>query len=128
MTKSDPTTPGEVVTAFIGRVEAGDIDSACSLLAADVVYENVGLPVNHGRDTVTEFLGNFLGMTTAVQWVVHRQIEAGDTVANERTDRFLIRDRWRELPVAGFFEVRAGHIALWRDYFDMAAVGKLLED
>lgn len=128
MTTTDPTTPDEIVTAFIRRVEEGQLDEACALLAPDIAYENVGLDVVHGDEAVKGFLSGFLGMTTQVEWIVHRQIAEGATVANERTDRFLINGRWREGRVAGFFEVRDGRIALWRDYFDLGLVQRLLEE
>jgi len=34
---------------------------------------------------------------------------------NERTDRFLLKGEWFDLPVAGVFELRDGRIALWRE-------------
>jgi limonene-1,2-epoxide hydrolase len=61
-----------------------------------------------------------LQLTEAVDWITHRQIEVGEAVANERTDRFLIKGNWVEGRVAGFFEVHDGQITLWRDYFDLA--------
>jgi len=39
---------------------------------------------------------------------------------NERVDRFKIGDKLVAIPVTGVFEVRAGKIAAWRDYFDLA--------
>jgi limonene-1,2-epoxide hydrolase len=41
---------------------------------------------------------------------------------NERTDRFLLKGEWVDLPVAGVFEVRDGRITLWRDYFDLPTI------
>lgn len=38
----------------------------------------------------------------------------------ERTDRFKIGDRWLELPVMVVFELDAGQITGWRNYFDLA--------
>ena len=51
--------------------------------------------------------------------MIHHQVAQGDAVMNERNDRFLVGDRWIELPVAGLFVLRDGKIALWRDYFDL---------
>ena len=58
--------------------------------------------------------------------MVHRQTATGDVVMNERTDRFLVKGEWYDLPVAGVFELRDGKIALWRDYFDMAMINAML--
>lgn len=39
---------------------------------------------------------------------------------NERGGAFQIGAKRVELPAAGAFEVRAGKIGAWRDYFDLA--------
>jgi limonene-1,2-epoxide hydrolase len=63
---------------------------------------------------------SFLGMATQVDWIVHQLAETREgVVLTERTDRFLIRGKWLELPVMGAFELREGRITAWRDYFDM---------
>jgi len=73
-----------------------------------------------GTDAVRGVIAGFLGMATKVDWIVHRQaVTADGVVLNERLDRFLIHDRWVELPVMGAFDVRDGKISSWRDYFDM---------
>ena len=40
-------------------------------------------------------------------------------------DRALTYNGWRELPVNSVFEVHDGRIAVWRDYFDLAAAAKI---
>lgn len=110
----------EVVDQFIAAIERKDVDAAVALVTDDVRYENVPIDPIVGRDACAQTLNMFLGSASEVDWKVTRQLEDGDVVINERLDRFRIGDGWLELPVAGFFEVRDGKIALWRDYFDMA--------
>ena len=55
----------------------------------------------------------------SIEFEVLHLSSSGDVVHTERVDRFLIAGRKAELPVAGVFEVRAGKIAAWRDYFDL---------
>ena len=43
----------------------------------------------------------------------------GDIVLTVRVDVFELPNGKVELPVMGTFEVKAGKIAAWRDYFDM---------
>jgi len=45
-------------------------------------------------------------MCTGSEWVVHRELAEGSLVMNERTDRFLLKGEWVDLPVAGVFELR----------------------
>jgi limonene-1,2-epoxide hydrolase len=115
------SNPAEVVAAFIGAIEALDIDAAVDLLADDVSYENVPVTPIVGKEAVRSTLAGFLGPATTVEWPVLREVVVGNVVVNERLDRFEIGGGWLELPVAGFFEITdEGLIGLWRDYFDMA--------
>lgn len=110
----------ETVDSFIALICERDVDSACELLAEDVVYDNVPMAAVTGRDAARSLLAPLVSSAEAVEWVVHRQVGDTTTVLNERTDRFLIDGRWLEIPVAGIFEVRDDVITLWRDYFDLA--------
>lgn len=113
-------TPGEIVTALVQACERRDLDAVCALVTDDIEYDNVPIGKVYGPDGVRSVLSG--GVTSAasdVEWVVHRQVESGDTVMNERTDRFLVDGRWVEIPIAAVFVVRDGRVALWRDYFDL---------
>jgi limonene-1,2-epoxide hydrolase len=108
------------VTEFIRRVVAGDLTAAAELVADDLEYDNVPIGKNHGREAMITFLGGMSNGIDEVEFVVHRQTVTGNTVMNERSDRFRIGEAWIDLPVAGVFEVGDdGRITLWRDYFDM---------
>lgn len=113
-------TPTEAVTALIKANEARDIDAILGALTDEIVYENVGMGVMTGHDEVRALLGPFAEMTERVEWEVLRQVEQGDTVMNERVDRFwLVGGKTIEIRVAGVFEVRDGRVAVWTDYFDV---------
>lgn len=111
-----------IVDAFLAAVCAKDLDSALEHCADDVIYDNVPIGPVTGHDGIRQVLTGFLAGASEVDWVVHRQVASDAVVLNERTDRFLMGDRWLELPVAGVFEVADGKITLWRDYFDMATL------
>jgi limonene-1,2-epoxide hydrolase len=113
-------TPGATVTALIQANEARDIDALIAVLDDDVVYENVPMGVMRGHDEVRAMLTAFLAGAERVAWEVLEQVESGDTVMNERVDRFwLAGDHQVELRVAGLFKVRDGKVTVWRDYFDL---------
>jgi limonene-1,2-epoxide hydrolase len=117
-------TAVETVNAFMTAAASRDYDAALALLTDDVEYQNMPLAPVTGHDAVKETLEMLLGLCSESQWVVHREVADGDTVMNERTDRFLVDGHWLELPVAGVFVVRNGRIALWRDYFDLDTIMK----
>lgn len=112
-------TPEAIVDEFIARLVRLDVDAACELVTDDVEYDNVPMGPVHGPDGIKGVFAQLSGTVDAMEWVVHRQVAAGNLVMNERTDRFGREGKWADLPVAGIFEVRDGKIALWRDYFDM---------
>jgi limonene-1,2-epoxide hydrolase len=109
-----------VVRAFIGAFNANDLDRIMGFFSEDAVYHNIpGQPVQ-GTAAIRGVIQGFLGMATQVDWIVHQLAETQDgVVLTERTDRFLIRGKWVELPVMGAFDLREGRITGWRDYFDM---------
>ena len=112
----------EIVRAFTEAAAKRDYDTALAMLTDDVEYHNIPLDPVYGRQAVRDTLEALLAMGTDSDWVVHREVESGDTVMNERTDKFLVNGKWLELPVAGVFVVRDGKIALWHDYFDLNTI------
>ena len=117
----------EVVRAFIGAFNANDLERILAFFAEDAVYHNIPVQPVQGTPAIRAVIQGFLGLATEVDWVLHHLAETPDgVVLTERTDRFLVRDKWIELPVMGAFEVRDGRIAAWRDYFDMKQFQDLL--
>jgi limonene-1,2-epoxide hydrolase len=113
-------TPDDVVTALVRACEARDLDAVTALVTDDIEYDNVPIGKVFGPEGVRRVLsGGVTEAATEVEWVVHRQVCAGSTVMNERTDRFLVGGRWIEIPIAAVFEVRDDRVSLWRDYFDL---------
>jgi limonene-1,2-epoxide hydrolase len=110
----------ETVRAFLDAFNANDLERILGFFAEDAVYHNIPVQPVRGVAAIRAVLQGFLGMASEVSWVVHRLAEAADgVVLTERTDRFLVRGKWIELPVMGAFAVREGRIAEWRDYFDL---------
>jgi limonene-1,2-epoxide hydrolase len=113
-------TPEQVVTDLIRACEARDLDAVVALVTEDIEYDNVPIGKVFGPDGVLGVLSAGVSQAASqVEWVVHRQVAAGNTVMNERTDRFLVDERWIEIPIAAVFEVRGDKVSLWRDYFDL---------
>jgi limonene-1,2-epoxide hydrolase len=117
---------GEVVADLIKANEAKDIDAVLAMLTDDIEYENVGMGVCRGHDEVRALIGPFMEGAEGFKWEVLAQLESGDTVMNERVDRFFLPGgKQVDVRVAGYFEVSNGKVRRWRDYFD---TGKLLTD
>jgi limonene-1,2-epoxide hydrolase len=119
-------TPLETVHAFLSAAEKRDYDTALALVTDDVEYHNIPIPPVYGPQGVKDTLEMLLATCQGFEVVTHREVASGDTVMNERTDRFLQNGTWAELPVAGVFVVRDGKIAMWHDYFDLDTIMKQL--
>ena len=98
-----------------------ECDELMGFFSEDAVYENVPIdPPNRGSEAIRKTLEQFSGMATQIEFVVHHQMAADGVVMNERTDRFEVGGQWLEIRVMGVFEIQAGKIKAWRDYFDLA--------
>ena len=110
----------ETVRAFLAAVDAHELGRIMGLFAEDAVYHNIPVQPVTGTAAIRAVLQSFLSLASQVQWLTHHLAVTPDgVVLTERTDRFLVRGRWIELPVMGAFEVADGRITAWRDYFDM---------
>ena len=109
-----------LVRSFIEAFNANDLSRIIEFFDSDAVYHNIPVDPVRGVEAIRGVINGFLGLATEVDWVVHNIAEAEDgTVLTERTDRFLIQNKWIELPVMGAFVVRGTKLSKWRDYFDM---------
>ncbi len=97
-----------------------DMEALLQFFTADAVYHNMPLEPVQGLAAIRETFGMFLSPAEHVEFELLAIASSGDLVFTERVDRFRIAGKEIALPVAGVFEVRAGKIAAWRDYFDMA--------
>lgn len=112
----------QVVEAFLDAMKAFDVERARSLMTDDIVYRNVPLPPDRGREAVERTLQGFTKFITHFDVVMHHIAEKDGVVLTERTDilrgPFVDMEFW----VCGTFEVRDGKVAVWTDRFDLATV------
>jgi limonene-1,2-epoxide hydrolase len=118
--------PSDVVAAAFKATEDHDVEATLNLFTEDGVWDLVPLTSGKGREEIRALIEPMAAMMTNMEVVVGRQIEVGNVVMHERVDRFEIDGIWREIPVAGVFEIRDDKIALWRDFFDLATFKKQL--
>jgi limonene-1,2-epoxide hydrolase len=109
-----------LVADFINAWMEKDLEKIMSFLSEDCVYHNIPMEPAVGQDAIRVMINGFLGMASEIDWITHHigESEQG-SVFTERTDRFLIGEKWLEIRVMGIFEVSDGAITAWRDYFDM---------
>ena len=120
---SDPASPLEIVTAFLKAMEPLEYETAVTFVAPGCEYTNPP-PIGtvHGPAGIRAVLEPFFAPTLENEFRVLRAAAAGPIVILERLDRHRLQDKWVELPVTGVYEVHAGLITYWRDYFDAATI------
>ncbi|SEJ19778.1 limonene-1,2-epoxide hydrolase [Sphingobium sp. AP50] len=106
---------------FIALWSRIDLEAILAVMAPDCIYHNMPWAPLQGHDAIREGLAGFLAGAGAIDWQLLHVAESQDgMVMTERVDRFLIGERWIEMPVMGIFEWQDGLIVHWRDYFDSA--------
>ena len=119
--------PTEIVQDFIALWEKPDgfPEAVGTYFRDDTVYENHGLKTTVGKDEALGFYREFSAATgmAAMKIDTHAIAETDGKVLTHRTDYLLGTDGKpvMEVPVMGIFEIEAGKIAAWRDYFDTKA-------
>ena len=120
-----PSSPTEIVEAFLEAFVAMTFDTALMYLSADCEYTNVPIGTVRGHEGVREVLGPFFAPIHENEFRVLRKAATDSVVFVERLDRHRLDHGWRELPVNSVFEVHDGLITVWRDYFDLLAATKI---
>jgi limonene-1,2-epoxide hydrolase len=119
----DTTANARVVETFLYALQDQDFDTVDSLLADNIVWENVGYPTIRGRKRIVGIFRRGKGRV-GFEVKFHRIATEGNAVLTERTDVLIIGPVRLQFWVCGAFEVHGGRITLWRDYFDLYDVLK----
>ena len=111
----------KTIRAFIDAFNTNDLEAVLAYFDEAAVYHNIPVAPVTGTEAIRGVLQGFMGMSKEIDWVLHEIAESeSGAVLTERTDRFLIAEKWVELRVMGSFVLRGDKITEWRDYFDMA--------
>ena len=109
-----------LVREFIKAWSRLDAAELASYFAEDGCYINIPTQPVCGRANIEKMIGAFIGTWTETVWEVKTMIAAGDVVIAERLDKTKTTKGNIDLPCVGIFELRAGKIGQWRDYFDLS--------
>nr|WP_090344214.1 limonene-1,2-epoxide hydrolase family protein [Mycolicibacterium malmesburyense]CRL75543.1 limonene-1,2-epoxide hydrolase [Mycolicibacterium malmesburyense] len=105
------------VETFLYALQDEDFDTADGLLADNIEWQNVGYPTIRGRQRIIGLMRRGQGRF-GFEVKIHRIAADGTSVLTERTDALVFGPVRLQFWVCGTFEVHAGRITLWRDYFD----------
>jgi limonene-1,2-epoxide hydrolase len=113
-----------IVREFIEAWSRLDPEELAGYFADDGVYHNMPIGPISGRDNVEEFIRGFVGSWTETTWEILNIVCSGGVVIAERLDRTRAGEKSVDLPCTGVFELEAGKIKIWRDYFDLGTFTK----
>ncbi len=108
-----------IVRSFIEAWSRLEPVELAAYFADDGVYHNMPMGPVSGRANVEKLIRGFIASWTETRWEIRSLLSAGNLVIAERIDRTRAGDKSVELPCVGVFELEAGKIASWRDYFDL---------
>ncbi len=109
----------KIVNDFCQAWSRMNVDELLGFMTNDAVYHNIPMEPAKGKAAIRETINGFLKMAQAFELKILKSAAAGDVVLNERMDYIQVGAKRVEVPVAGVFELRAGKINAWRDYFDL---------
>ena len=109
----------DIVLAFCEAWSVRNVKAITAFLAHDIFYHNIPMAPVTGRAEVVATIAPLVSACSEIEWTVHHIAEAGNVVLTERTDRFVRDGRVMSVRVMGTFELEAGLIIRWRDYFDL---------
>ena len=109
----------DIVRAFCAAWGKRDLDAIGEFLADEIFYHNIPMAPIIGRVRVLASFAPLVSACSHIEWDIHHMADAGAVVLTERTDHFVRDGRTMSVRVMGTFEIDAGRIIRWRDYFDL---------
>jgi limonene-1,2-epoxide hydrolase len=113
-------TNERIIRDFVAAWSRRDATELAGYFAEDGVYHNMPMAPVSGRAAVEQLIRGFIGSWTEAKFEVVQLVSAGNLVIAERVDRIRAGGKSADLPCVGVFELEAGKIKRWRDYFDLA--------
>jgi len=115
-----------LIRRFIEACVRADPDDFAGFFTDDAVWWNSPWQAVEGREAIRETLRRGAQKMAALPWEILHVVAEGDVVLTERVDHFAVEGRRVSVPCMGIFELRAGKIAAWRDYWDLRQFEKQL--
>ena len=110
----------KIIRNFVEAWSRLDPEELAGYFADDGIYHNMPTGPVSGRANVEKLIRGFIGSWTETRWELLNVLCSGDLVIAERIDRTRAGEKSADLPCVGVFELEAGKIKVWRDYFDFA--------
>jgi limonene-1,2-epoxide hydrolase len=119
------TTNEQVVVELFSAFDRLDLEGALSYLTENCVHDDKPVGIHRGKEEIRQFFAPQMKELKSFRAELKETLSVGNIVMNERVDWIELQGgKKAALPVMGAFEIQAGKIAVWRDYYDMASFHK----
>ena len=113
-------THTDLVLSLIKAIEENDKDNILDFFAEDAIFHNIPMHAAQGHEEIWKVFAAVHDDAEDIKWDVHDIAESKTgQVLTERTDHYKLSGKWIDFEVMGIFEIEAGKIKHWRDYFDL---------
>jgi limonene-1,2-epoxide hydrolase len=120
--------PLDVIRRFCDTWKTSDPDAITAFFAEDATYQNMMDEPWLGKTKIREVIGSFFSVTPHIDFTITNIAANGPVVLAERIDICTTtEDVTAHLPLVGVFEVEAGQIVAWRDYYDNAQFRRMMQ-
>ncbi|MDT8429511.1 MAG: limonene-1,2-epoxide hydrolase family protein [Pseudomonadales bacterium] len=116
---SSETENAQIIREFIAAWSDLDAQELAAYFSEDGTYYNIPTSPVSGRENVARFIAGFIKDWESTDWEIINLFAHDNLVVAERVDRTVVNDKPVNLPALGIFEMEAGKIKIWRDYFNL---------
>ncbi len=117
----------QLVAAFFDAWRSGDADQVAEWFTDDGVCHNVPMERVEGREAIRTMVAGWIGALQGIDFDFRHVVVEGDVALMERHDVIPRPTGPVRVPLMGVIEFRGDKIAEWREYFDLAQMGAMLE-
>ena len=120
--------PIDVIRRFCETWKTSDPDAISAFFADNATYRNMMDEPWQGKERIREVIGSFFTVTPRIDFTIRNIAATGTVVLAERIDICTTTAGvTAHLPLVGVFEIEAGRIAAWRDYYDNAQFRRMMQ-
>ena len=118
-----------IIRSFVDTFASRNADLLAPFFTDDIVFENYGDPVIHGRPALVKMWAGVFANFVEVKFETVNQAVEGDVVIAEQVHGLGLRaGRLAPIKNLAVYEMRDGKIAAWRDYTNPQKARALFSD
>lgn len=120
-------SPGDIATAWMSAVVAGDAVTAIDLSSPSIVYTTGQVRRYIGHEGIHDIVSDFRRLSGFLVVSVEGEVlEKDGVVALRRVERYTLPSGGVEIRGCSFVEVEDGAVTRWADYKSMESIDEIV--